>query len=183
MTKPLTKPELIEVTHEKFENLFDFLSNHPDDKWNQGPEGKWTTGQHIMHLIQSAKPLNRAMGMPKFILRYKFGKPNRPPRGYEEVETRYKTKLAAAQAAGNNVLSPFSQNMPETPPETKQDLIGQLRKEKEVLIKKIGKYSEKSLDKNLIPHPLLGRMLVREIIMWNACHVNHHHDILIEKYS
>ena len=175
----MLKPDLIQLNNEKFQNLFDFLSTHDIEKWNQGPEGKWTTGQHVVHLLQSAKPLNKALGMPMLVLRYKFGIANRGPRTYEMVKDKYRTKLAAAP----NVLSPFSQNMPDTLPEGKQSIIDKLDKEKEILLKKINRISEKSMDKYLIPHPLLGRMLIREMIMWNAIHVDHHLEILKEKYS
>ena len=175
----MTKLELIQLTNDKFQNLFDFLQTHDSEKWNKGPEGKWKTGQHVLHLLQSAKPLNRALGLPMFVLRFKFGKANRPPRNYDVVKNNYKTKLAAA----GTVISPFSKNMPETPPEGKQAIIDKLRKEKEVFLKKIGRISEKNLDKYLIPHPLLGRMLIREMIMWNAIHIEHHLDILKEKYK
>lgn len=174
----MNKTQLLELTNEKFDDLFAFLDHHEDALWNKGPEGKWTTGQHVMHLIQSAKPLNRAMGMPMFVLWYKFGKANRGPRSYDTVKTKYRTKLAAA----GNVLSPFSRNMPETPIAGKQSLIDELNKQRAILLKKIKRISEKSMDKYLIPHPLLGRMLIREIIMWNAVHVEHHLEILKEKY-
>lgn len=174
----MNKAELIALNEEKFQNLFDFLEEHGVEKWNNGPEGKWTTGQHVMHLVQSAKPLNRAMGMPMFLLRYKFGKANRPPRTYEVVKNKYRTKLAAA----GEVLSPFSKNMPETPAESKQSIIELLKNEKDKFLKKISRVSEKNMDKYLIPHPLLGRMLIREIIMWNAVHVEHYLEILQEKY-
>ena len=174
----MTKPELIQLTIDKFQNLFDFLNSHDIDKWNKGPDGKWTSGQHIMHLLQSAKPLNKALGLPMFVLWYKFGKANRPPRTYDVIENKYKAKLAAAR----NILSPFSKKMPETPPEGKQSIIDQLNKQKEILLKKINKVSEKDMDKYLIPHPLLGRMLIREMIMWNAIHVDHHLQTLKEKY-
>lgn len=175
----MTKPELISITEEKFQNLFDFLKSHENEKWNQGPKGKWTTGQHVLHLVQSAKPLNRALGLPVFILWYKFGKANRPPRNYDTVENNYKTKLAAA----GEVVSPFSKNMPDTPVLGKQSIIDTLSDEKNILVKKISRISEKNMDKYLIPHPFLGRMLIREMIMWNAIHVDHHLSILKEKYS
>jgi len=174
----MTKPELIQLTNEKFQNLFKFLNNHDLDKWDKGPEGKWTSGQHIMHLLQSAKPFNRALGLPMFVLWYKFGKANRPPRAYEEVVIKYHTKLKAA----GEIISPFSKNMPDTPPNGKQTIIEKLSKEKDILIKKINKISEKDLDKYLIPHPLMGRMLIREMLMWNAYHIEHHHKTLEEKY-
>jgi len=175
----MNKSELLEVNKQKFQNLFDFLDTHENEKWNQGPENKWTTGQHILHLVQSAKPLNRALGMPMFLLWYKFGKANRPPRTYAEVEDKYKTKLAKAP----NIVSPFSKNMPTTPPNGKQAIIDQLKKEEQVFLKKVSKLSEKNLDTYLIPHPLMGRMIIREIVMWNACHVEHHHLILQDRYT
>lgn len=174
----MTKPELVQLTNDKFQMLFDFLETHDVDKWDKGPEGKWTTGQHIMHLLQSIKPLNKAMGLPMFVLWYKFGKANRGPRTYDVVKDKYKTKLAAA----GTVISPFSKNMPETPPSGKQAIIDQLNNQKEIFIKKVNKISEKNLDKYLIPHPLLGRMLIREIIMWHSVHAEHHLEILKEKY-
>lgn len=174
----MTNSELLNLTNQKFQNLFDFLETHDLDKWNKGPEGKWTSGQHIMHLIQSAKPLNRALGLPMFILWYKFGKANRPPRTYDDVVAKYHRKLKEV----GNIVSPFSKNMPETPKEGKHEIIDILSKEKKILLKKISKISEKSLDKYLIPHPLMGRMLIREMIMWNAYHIEHHQTILEEKY-
>ena len=176
----MNKTEIIATTEEKFQDLIDFLEGQDDKKWELGPEGKWTTGQHIIHLIQSGKPLNKALSMPMFVLRYKFGKPNRPVRSYDEVKTKYKTKLAAAQGP---ILSPFSQNMPDTSPGGKAQIIGELKKVRDVLLKKINKISEKDMDKNLIPHPLLGRMHIREMLMWNAIHVEHHFEILEEKYG
>ena len=174
----MTKPQITQLTIDKFQNLFDFLESHDTSKWNKGPEGKWTSGQHIMHLLQTSKPLNRALGLPMFVLWYKFGKANRPPRSYDEVVNKYHTKLEVA----GNIISPFSKNMPDTPPEGKQNIIDQLSKQKDVLLKKINTISEKNLDKYLIPHPLMGRMLIREMIMWNAYHVEHHHKILETKY-
>ena len=47
---------------------------------------------------------------------------------------------------------------------------------------KTNRWKDKSLDTLLIPHPLMGRMTVREIIMWTAHHTEHHTEILNEKY-
>ena len=174
----MNKQEIVQLTEEKFQSLFDFLEMHDDNKWDVGPLGKWTTGQHIIHLTQSAKPLNRALRLPFFILWYKFGKANRPPRMYEQIIEKYQNKLKEV----GKVVSPFSKNMPETPPSSKKKIIDELRKQKEILIKAINGISEKKLDTYLIPHPLMGRMLIREILMWNAYHVEHHHTTLLAKH-
>jgi len=60
--------DLIEA---KYSELITWLENQPNDSWTQGPEGKWTTGQHAPHLSQSIIPLNNALSMPKYLLRFK----------------------------------------------------------------------------------------------------------------
>ena len=81
----MTKQEISTLLNEKHQTLFNFLDNQLVEKWEDGPENKWTTGQQTLHLLQSAQQLNKALGMPKFILKYKFGKSNRIPRNYEAV--------------------------------------------------------------------------------------------------
>lgn len=42
--------------------------------------------------------------------------------------------------------------------------------------------SEKNLDTLILPHPLMGKMTVREIIMWTAYHTEHHTTTLQNLY-
>ena len=42
--------------------------------------------------------------------------------------------------------------------------------------------SEKNLDTLILPHPLMGKMTVREIIMWTAYHAEHHTTTLQNLY-
>lgn len=175
----MKKQQIHNLINDKHQALIQFLNTHDDLKWNQGPEGKWTTGQHVIHLIQSTKPLNKALSVPKFILQYKFGKANRNARSYDEVVTRYLDKLAKVDG---KITSPYSSKMPETPPTGKDELINELTKQKDILLKKLDKHSEKQLDKYLVPHPAMGRMILREIIMWSAYHTEHHHKSLKANY-
>jgi len=175
----MNKKQIRDLINDKHDALFSFLAIHDNDNWNIGPEGKWTAGQHIIHLTQSTKPLNKALSIPKFILQYKFGKANRPCRSFDEIVSRYLEKLAKVNG---KVISPFSNEMPQTPPSGKENIILGLTIQKDILLKKLDKLSDKQLDKYLIPHPAMGRMILREIIMWSAYHVEHHHNILEEKY-
>lgn len=176
----MEKNEIARIINDKHDALFAFLENHPDEKWNYHLEGKWTTGQHIIHLTQSAKALNKGLKIPKLILQYKFGKANRPSRTYDHVVSRYKEKLSKIEG---KVISPFSKNMPETPIDTKVQIIKELDLEKEKLLLYLNKLTNKKLDKLLLPHPLMGKMTLREIMMWTAYHTEHHHKILSSKYN
>lgn len=45
------------------------------------------------------------------------------------------------------------------------------------------KISDSNLNNLVVPHPLMGKMPLREIIMWTTHHVNHHSKILQEHYN
>lgn len=174
----MTQTEIAELLERKHQDLYKWLEAHPIESWETGPEGKWTTGQQVLHLYQSIRPLTKAMRLPKFFLKYKFGLSNRDTRSYDQVVSRYKERLANVQ----NVVSPFSSKMMVPEKSEKKDLIGLLNQEKFRLKKSVIKWKEADLDKYILPHPLMGRMPVREISMWTAYHTEHHLNQLKKNY-
>ncbi len=167
----MQKSEIIQLINAKHDILFEWLDAHGDKYWNYNLPGKWTTGQIILHLIQSERPLNKALRMPKFLLKYKFGKPNRPARKYDEVVNKYKSKLDLA----GEVVSPFSSKMVNT--DGKMDsYVKMLKDEHQRLMSVLDrKWSDETLIKCLVPHPLMGKMHIKEIMMWTAFHTEHHY--------
>ncbi|MCF8245444.1 MAG: DinB family protein [Saprospiraceae bacterium] len=174
----MEKLKIAALLDEKHGNLTHWLQSHAAEKWAQGPAGKWTTGQHIIHLIQSTKPLLLGVSLPGFVLRFRFGKANRPSRDYQTIVDRYHEKLAANVGR----VSPFSQNMPDTQPDEKEKLIAELTALNRKLNRKMSRFSEAQLDKLVVPHPLMGKMTLREVLLWNAYHTEHHHHILVNKH-
>ena len=164
---------------EEQDNLIQFYKSGGDSLWSYKPKDKWTGGQHLVHLVQSTEPLVKALSYPKFILKWKFGTNNRENRSLDQIIDRYKEKLAAV---AGGVVSPFSQNMPIPNLDEKDIWIQKWQSLNTKLNAKTNKLSDKDLDSILIPHPLMGRMTLREILMWNAYHARHHYDILEEKY-
>jgi len=174
----MDKQSIADILEEKNQNLLTWLEKQDPEKWQKGPEGKWTTGQQALHLLQSIKPLNDALSMPKFLLRYKFGKANREVRDYETVVQRYQDRLKEAQ--GRTFKG--SQNMKVPNLKEKEYILTRLQVENKKLQYKTKKMSDKNLDTLILPHPLMGKMPVREIIMWTAYHIEHHTKTLQEKY-
>ncbi len=174
----MTKPEVIDTLEQKHQILYEWLKNQPDENWVKGPKGKWNTGEHIFHLIQSEKALNKALWLPKFYLKYKFGTNNRDNRTYHQIVKKYQDKLTDNPGAVANI----SRNMPITTPTNKVSYSSKLDKEKTKLIKKFQKWTEHDLDTYLLPHPLMGRMTIREIVIWTAYHTEHHYKILKSTY-
>ena len=174
----MDKEAIAELIDEKHTQLIDWLYQQPEASWTDGPEGKWTTGQHALHLLQSIKPLNFALSMPKFFLKYKFGKANRPVREFDAIVKRYEERLEQAKGATYK----GSQNMKVPTISEKDYILNRLQTESKKLQYKTKKMSDKHLDSLILPHPLMGKMPVREIIMWTAHHVEHHNETLKTKY-
>ena len=172
------KYDIADLLEEKYSELITWFENQPNEFWTQGPEGKWTTGQQALHLLQSIIPLNNALSMPKFLLRYKFGIANRPFRHYNEIVKRYQERLL--EAKGKTFKG--SQNMKVPPLSDKHYILNRLQTEQKKLQYKTRRISDRHLDLLVLPHPLMGKMPVREIIMWTACHVEHHTKTLKENY-
>ena len=174
----MDKKQIIETLEEKHELLFEWLENHPEDKWEKGPKEKWTTGQHILHLVDSARMLNKALRYPKFLIRKKFGTSNRPSRSYEVVAKRYKERLSENEERARE----FNKDLKTPALKEKRRLLDQLQILNKKLQYKTNKLKDTHLDTLLLPHPLMGRMTLREIIMWTAYHTEHHLSTLKEKY-
>lgn len=174
----MEKIEIIELLETKHQELFTWLENHPDEKWLMGPEGKWTAGQHVLHLVNSIKLLNKALSYPNFLLKYKFGVSNRESRSYIEVAKRYDQRLLENQERAKA----FNKDLEKPLLKEKKHLKNTLQIQNKKLQYKTNKLKGKHLETLLLPHPLMGKMTLKEIIMWTAHHTEHHLSILKNKY-
>ncbi len=149
-----------------------YIKPLPQAAFEDMPGGKWSAGQHLDHLIKSIKPVNLAFSLPGFVLQYKFGKNNRNGRTYNELLQRYHDKLqAGGQASGEFVPPPI-------PYSQKESELKALIKQYEKLAKKAQGKSDAQLDTYLVPHPLLGKVTLREILFFTIFHTQIHLDIL-----
>lgn len=172
-------PEINQLLTDNYHELSGLFEKRKPEFYNYSPEpGKWTAGQHIVHLVQSTKPLLRAVSLPAFILKWKFGKSNRSVRDYDTVVRRYKEKLQSSP----DIVSPFSRNMPEINIQQVNEWLNQLKIFNTKLIDRSLRFSVSELDTIILPHPLMGKMILREMLMWNAYHIAHHVEILKDKY-
>lgn len=174
----MNKQNIADLLEEKHKDLFTWLDKQPEEKWKYAPKGKWTTGQHIVHLVDVIKRVNHALSFPKFILRYKFGKANREVRTYETVVQKYKDKLPKNQEKAKK----FNAHIKKPNLQERKKLLTTLQIQNKKLQHKTKKWSDKNLDNLILPHPLLGKMPVRKMIMFMGYHTEHHKNILERDY-
>lgn len=174
----MDKNKIADLLEENHQKLFDWLSNQTADNWEFGPNNKWNINKHIHHLVDSLQLLNNALSFPRFVLKYKFGTNNRECRDYETVVKNYRKKLKE----NNEKVISFNKANKKPLLKDKKRLLTLLQIQQKKLQYKTKKISEKNLDTLVIPHPLMGKMTVREIIMWTAYHTEHHLEILKKYY-
>lgn len=170
----MNKVEIVGLLEEKHKDLFNWLENQPKENWDLGPQKKWTTGQHIQHLVNSLQLLNNALSYPRFLLKYKFGTCNRQPRDYNTIVKKYQSKLSENKERAKT----FNQNLKKPTLLERERLLTKYQIQQKKLQFKTQKISDKNLDLLVIPHPLMGKMTIREIIMWTAHHTEHHTETL-----
>lgn len=149
-----------------------FVNKLSEEQFTTTSSDKWSVGQNVEHLIKSLSPVNLALRMPAFVLRFQFGKPNRKPRTYQELVTRYLEKLqAGGRAPGRFVPPPIVWA-------DKEKKLTDFANEVANMIKRMNSWNEDQLDKYLLPHPLLGKLTLREMLFFSGYHIEHHLKLL-----
>jgi len=171
------KKEIIAQLEAQSKALQSWFLDQPIEKMEFAPEGAWTAGQHLLHLIKSTKPLGTGMGYPRLVLRLKFGKVKNPSRSYEGTVAFYQEALAKGGRA-------MGQYIPrEVKKEEREEMVNRFYTEMSILINHVQKWSEKNLDQTAVPHPLLGNLTMREMLYFTIYHTEHHLKVLKERYS
>lgn len=172
----MNKTEIAELLEQKFSSIHKWLLEDDDQKFNYSSRlGKWTTGEHIDHLIRSTNAVNKGMRVPKFILKWKMGICNRAERSYAETVDRYQEALDDGRAVAMGRFIPDV-----VLNEDKARKVDELNKAGKTLIKNINNSSEEQLSKYILPHPVIGYLTFREMGYFTAYHTEHHHKILQE---
>ncbi|RNC85983.1 MAG: DinB family protein [Balneola sp.] len=131
-------------------------------------EESWSTGQQLLHLIKSVAPLNKGMKIPKILLKWRFGKTDRPEMSYEELAKTYKAKL------DEGAISPAEYIPRIIQADQKEMLLARYEREKISLIKTLESWNEKQLSEQIAPHPILGMLTIREMMYFTIYHTYHH---------
>jgi hypothetical protein len=162
------KPQIVSALNENVDAFNNYIVQLTKEQFEASPGGKWSAGQSLDHLIRAIKPLQLAYGLPKFALRIMFGKTNRPSKTYDELVAKYKAKLLAGGRASGPFIPPFISF------KKKDELIKKYAEQKQKLVAKIEKQNEKDLDVYILPHPLLGKVTLREMLYFTVHHNQHH---------
>jgi hypothetical protein len=170
----MTQTEIATRLRDDHKRFAVMISSQSDEDFERSADGKWSAGHQLDHIYRSIKPLRTAVKLPGFVPRLLFGRPKDPSRSYEEVVARYNEKLAA----GGKAIGGFVPKAVEVGHRNR--LLIKMTDTVESLARSVEKMDEEKLDRVQLPHPLMGKITLREMLHFTIYHVGHHHKMTLK---
>ena len=167
LTQIYQKSEIIEGLKQSFQDVEQFVTRLNEHDFTFKPGVKWSVAENLDHLIRSTKGLASALKKPKITLRV-FGTPNRLSKDFLSLVSKYHSKLQGGGVASGPYVPEKNAQFSQNEMLTNWMMIGGKFSER------LGTWSESQLDDYLLPHPLLGKLTIREMMFFTIYHNNHH---------
>ncbi len=136
----------------------------------------WSPADTVRHLIKSTVPVTRALKLPRLVLRILFGQSNGTSMPCSNLIERYRVVLAGGGNAGR--FSPSPLRVPTNIVGWQRDLMSECQSVVTALARALDTWTERDLDRYRLPHPLLGKLTVREMLFFTLYHYEHHKAIV-----
>jgi hypothetical protein len=151
-----------------------------DAFWNRFPTHEffapigtaWSPAENIRHLVKSTRPVATALRLPRIALLALFGPATRGSRTLEALVDDYRGVLAAGGRAGRFAPRPLRGD--SDPGVVRERLMSDKRTADAMLSARAEAWSESALDRCRLPHPLLGKITLREMLFFTLHHGVHH---------
>jgi len=180
----------VEVPRSREQLLAAFAGVHSQatDVWRRCSDGQffaaaanggWSPARNVTHLVDSLSAVARALRLPRFVPRLLFGAARQPSRSFEEVVLAYRSALADGAGAGG--YTPREVSAGDDPAATRQRLLARWQAALPALSAAIVRWDEAALDRIRLPHPILGKLTVREMLHFSLYHVAHHANVVAQR--
>ncbi len=168
----MNRPQLTSRLKSQYQQFADYIIGLSDEQFLSAPTGKWSAGQHVEHLLKSVAPLSKVMQARPIL--ESFGRAEHSSRDYDAIVVYYQETLAKGYEDRPQFLPE------EVTAEQRAGLINKLLAEVDTLCELLVGYSVEDLDQLVIPHPLLGNLTIREMMLFTAYH-GHHHELGVRR--
>lgn len=170
MSGHLTNTEIVERLKAASQAFSDYCTVLPDRQFFEQPPGKWSPAQQVKHLITAINTARYAFTLPAFLVRMVGGTPNRPSRTYDELVAKYKLKLQQGGKASARYIP-----KPIRPSFGKEKLLKLYSEAMNGFATAVeNNRQDPEPDQYLAPHPLLGKITLRELCYFTIYHTWHH---------
>ncbi len=178
---PQSRADILESLNTLHQTGADFWSDFDPVKFSAPLGEAWSPADNVRHLIKSTVPVTRALKLPKLLLRTLFGQSKQPSVSFEELRSRYQSILAGGATAGKFAPKPTAP--PNDALEFQKKVVATFRTSVAELENAARRWSEEDLDRYRLPHPLLGKLTVREMLFFSIYHYDHHKQNVLRRLS
>lgn len=169
--------EIIEALENAHEDAVEYWAGFETPEFFSPMGGRWSAAEHVRHLTRAMTPLLPVLRVPRAALRFAFGAATKPSRSYTDIELAYTQALAAGGTAGR-FAPPPDRHAPDV---VRRNAIMDAHSETlRGLTQAMERWTEPQLDAHRLPHPLLGKLTVREMMLFTLLH-NQHHVVIAEQ--
>lgn len=137
-------------------------------KQQQAEPDKWNAIQHMLHIHLGVKAMANYLAMPKELITERFGRMERASMDMEALTAKYYDRLAQGVTPPDRFMPPVV-NAEEVP-----GLIAEGRALLKRLMSAMESWGEADLDGYMCPHPAMGPLTAREMVMFTVLHARHH---------
>lgn len=171
---PRSKDDILRAIDEIEAEVAAFFGGLSDTELVHREGDAWTPAEHLAHLATSVSAVARGLGMPRLLLRLRFGRAWAPSRSYGELRRDYKERLAAGGRASGVYVPPREDPSPDAVASLRAALLARWGRVNGRLRDALAPWSERQLDRIRLPHPLLGKLTTREMLFFTLYHGRHH---------
>ncbi len=165
----MNKQEIIADLSAKHDAFVNYIHSLNEQEFTASINQKWTAGQQLEHIFKSVFPLARVTASQETLAKMNFGMAGRASKSYDLVMSEYELQISK----GAKATAPFEPAAVGV--EARAGLISKLQSTVDQLNNQIENFTEQELDEYLVPHPLLGKLTLREMLYFTGFHVVHHH--------
>ncbi len=163
-----SKNNLIREIQTTFTQFQIYIESLPEEVlFRKHIPGKWSIAENVEHLNICLNQTNLGLRLPKMLLKLMSGTPSRDSLTYEMLVVAYREVLKSGGRAPERYL----------PHETgdRSTLLKAFSVEVELHLKILrSKWREEQLDEFQLPHPMLGKITIREMLYFTMYHIRHH---------
>lgn len=170
--EPGSRPELAQALTRLVSEGIAFLAPLSDATFFAPQGTAWSPAEHVRHLRKSSAPLVTALKLPQFVIRLRFGGRTGPSRSFGQIRELYREKLAGGANAGR--FAPTPEPASGHGGDRRRAIIEAWTAVTVELTNAMSRWSEPALDRNQLPHPVLGPLSVREMLAFTVYHTAHH---------
>lgn len=169
MIEITTKPELINMLKDSHQRVTNWFTEIPNEGFFTRHWDVWSPSDNIDHLIKSHRLITKALKLPKFTLLAMLHKHQKPSMTYGELCQIYRDELAKGAQASGRYLPDRDSSTGEVE-RKKKELLDQFSIASNELVSIVEKWEEDDLDGYLLPHPLIGKLTIREMLFFTIYH-------------